>query len=96
MRIEWDNEKASKNKEKHGIAFGEASSAFYDSCARIIDDPDHSQDERRYVIVGLSLRARVLVACYCHRSGGEVIRLISARRATRSEEQAYWRFRHEG
>ena len=90
----WDKGKARANLTKHGISFEEAASSFHDAFARVIDDPDHSLDEERFVLLGLSLRARVLVVVHCLRDGGRAIRIISARRATRAEEQAYWRFWH--
>ncbi|MDO4427930.1 MAG: BrnT family toxin [Atopobiaceae bacterium] len=90
----WDEGKARTNLAKHGISFEEAASAFHDAFARVIDDPDHSLDEERFVLLGLSLRARVLVVVHCLRDGGRAIRIISARRATHAEERTYWRFWH--
>ncbi len=94
MDFEWDETKAHSNLKKHGVSFDEASTAFYDSEARIIEDPDHSKDEERFVLIGLSLLARVLVVCHCLRGDGGTIRIISARRATPREEATYWRYRH--
>ena len=96
ITFEWDDAKAEANVKKHGVSFEEASTVFYDPHALVIDDPDHSYDENRYVIVGLSEVARVLTVCHCYRETNEIIRIISARRATESEEDAYWRRRHEG
>lgn len=90
----WDERKARANLRKHGISFDEASSVFRDAFARVIDDPDHSCEERRYVLLGLSGRARVLVVVHCLRDGGSTVRIISARRATAREERTYWRFWH--
>ena len=94
MNFEWDEAKAHSNLEKHGVSFDEASTAFYDPDARIIEDPDHSKDEERFVLIGLSLLARVLVVCHCLRGKEGTIRIISARKATQREEATYWRFRH--
>lgn len=96
ISFEWDPRKAETNRTKHGVSFEEAATVFGDSYARIIPDPDHSNDEERFVILGLSLQARALTVCHCHRSTGEVVRIISARKATKNEESTYWRFRHEG
>lgn len=96
ITFEWDDAKAESNIEKHGVSFDEASSVFYDPHAVIVDDEAHSHDEGRFIIVGLSAVARVLTVCHCYRSANEVIRIISARRATRNEEATYWRLRHEG
>ena len=96
ITFEWDDAKAEANVKKHGVSFEEASTVFYDPHALVIDDPDHSHDENGYVIVGLSEVARVLTVCHCYRETNEIIRIISARRATKSEEDVYWRRRHEG
>lgn len=64
MRFEWDNTIADSNFEKHGVSFDEASSVFYDSYARIIPDPEHSEDEDRFIILGISKHAKVLTTCY--------------------------------
>ncbi len=65
---------------------------FLDENARVIDDPDHSEEEERLLLLGFSLQARCLIVTHCHRKSGSVIRLISARRATAAEESTYWRF----
>ena len=90
--FEWDENKAAINAAKHGVTFERAATAFDDRYARKIPDPDHSGDEDRFVLIGLDTAADVLVVCHCYRRGG-VIRLISARRATRNEERGYWRWR---
>lgn len=95
MRFEWDNTKADSNFKKHGVSFDEASSIFYDSYARVISDSEHSKDEDRFIILGISKQAKVLTACYCYRDSNEVIRIISARRATKTESNTYWRYCHE-
>jgi uncharacterized DUF497 family protein len=93
MRFEWDPAKAATNATKHGVTFEEAATVFGDPNARVIGDPDHSVDEERFVILGMSTRARELVVSHCLRGGrGEVIRIISARRATRRESAQYWRY----
>ena len=91
LRFEWDERKAAANKRKHGISFAEAKTAFLDENARVIADPEHSEDEERFVLLGLSISVRVLVVCHCYRKDGEVIRIISARKADRDEiEQYHW------
>ena len=83
--------KAAGNRRKHGISFAEAKTAFLDENARVIPDPEHSEDEERFVLLGLSISVRVLVVCHCYRKGGDVIRIISARKADREEiEQYHW------
>ena len=94
MSFEWDEKKAAANIVKHDVSFEEASSVFIDEYARIIDDPEHSLDEERFIILGMSRRTRALVVCHCYRNDDETIRIISARKATRREEQSYWRLRH--
>lgn len=96
IRFEWDANKAASNVVKHGVSFEEASSAFHDLYARVIDDPDHSLDEERFILIGLSLKARVLVVCHCYRGADDVVRIISARKATKNEAKQYWRYYHEG
>jgi uncharacterized protein len=90
LRIEWDAEKARANIRKHGITFEEAETAFSDDNALLLPDPDHSTAyEERLVLIGLSIAVRVLVVIHCERDNGNTIRLISARRATRSERAQY-------
>jgi len=87
LEFEWDASKASLNAEKHGVAFDEALTAFRDPLARVFDDPDHSADEHRELLIGHSSRQRLLVVCFVE---CEVrIRIISARRATKRERQDY-------
>ncbi len=87
----WDARKALANVRKHGVSFEEAQTVFLDEDARLIDDPDHSEEERRFLLLGYSSRARCLVVSHCYLESEGVIRLISARRATRKEEETYWR-----
>ena len=89
LRFEWDIRKATANEKKHGISFDEARSVFLDENARLIDDPDHSDDEDRFVLLGLSGALRLLLVCHCYRSDGNVIRIISARRANAHESKSY-------
>ena len=90
--FEWNRSKASANRRKHGVTFEEAKSAFLDENARVISDRDHSDDEDRFVLLGLSVRLRLLVVVHCFRLEGNVVRIISARRADRSERQQYSEF----
>ncbi len=94
--FEWDDRKAASNEIKHGISFDEAADAFSDPYARVIPDPDHSDYEERFILIGMSLSARVLTVCHCERNSGTSIRIISARKSTRTEREAYWRYRDEG
>ncbi|MDH3209030.1 MAG: BrnT family toxin [Burkholderiaceae bacterium] len=89
LRFEWDARKASANAKKHGVTFEEARSVFFDERARLIDDPDHSEDEERFILLGLSSSLRLLLVCHCYRSHGNVIRIISARKATAKESKSY-------
>jgi uncharacterized DUF497 family protein len=89
----WDPRKAQSNFAKHGISFEEAQTVFLDESARLIDDPDHSEDEDRFLLLGYSSQARCVIVSHCYRQSDSVIRLISARRATAQEEQVYWRLR---
>ena len=90
-RFEWDEKKNALNRRKHGVSFEEARTAFLDENARVILDPEHSADEERFVLVGLSISVRILVVCHCYRQTGDVIRIISARKANRDEsEQYHW------
>lgn len=89
LTFEWDSHKNEANRRKHGISFQEAESVFKDPNARLIGDPDHSIDEDRFVLLGLSYRLNVLVVCHCYRKKGGVIRIISARKAIKKEEEIY-------
>jgi uncharacterized DUF497 family protein len=92
LRFEWDARKSRANKSKHGVSFEEARTAFLDVSARVIADPEHSEDEDRFVLLGLSINLRVLVVCHCYRESEQVIRIISARRADPSEQREYARW----
>jgi hypothetical protein len=89
LRFEWDPAKAATNLRKHGVSFDEARSVFSDERAKLIADPDHSADEERFILLGLSARLRLLVVCHCCRGQGDVIRIISARKATAAESRNY-------
>ena len=89
IRFEWDENKNAINKKKHKISFEEAQTVFYDPDALIIDDPEHSQEEERFIILGVSANANLLVVCHCYRESDTVIRIISARKATKSEANKY-------
>ncbi len=93
IRFECDPVKDAANFRKHGIAFEEALTAFYDEFARIIYDAEHSQDEDRFALLGMSTRLRLLVVCHCYRQNDRVIRVISARRANKKETAEYQRFK---
>ena len=88
--FQWDEKKSRSNKRKHGVSFAEAETVFFDEKAIRYEDPDHSQDEDRFIMLGLSILLRALVVCHCHRSDDRVIRIISSRKATKSEAAAYW------
>lgn len=93
IEFAWDRRKARSNLIKHGVSFEEAQSVFLDQSARLIDDPDHSEDEDRLLLLGYSFQARCLIVSHCYRESDSVIHLISARRATKHEEEAYWSFK---
>ena len=87
--FEWDANKNITNQKKHHISFEEAQTVFYDEHALLIDDPDHSEEEERFILLGFSRRANLLVVCHCYRQSESVIRIISARKATKAEEKSY-------
>ena len=89
LRFEWDENKNISNQKKHRISFEEAQTVFYDDNALLIDDPDHSEEEERFILLGFSRRANMLVVCHCYRRSDSVIRIISTRKATKNEERAY-------
>ena len=89
LKFEWDENKNQINIKKHGISFEEATSVFYDDDALIIDDEDHNQEEDRFILIGFSFRANLLVVCHCYRQQESVIRIISARKAIKSERKEY-------
>ena len=91
IRFEWDERKSASNRRKHGVSFEEARTVFFDEDALEFPDPDHGED--RFLMLGMSLRQRVLVVCHCFRSSASTIRIISARKATRREREVYGRKR---
>ena len=92
LRFDWDPRKARANQIAHGVSFDEAKTVFFDEYARIISDPEHSDDEERFVLLGMSVGLRVLVVCHCSRESGNLLRIISARRADKSERREYARY----
>lgn len=89
LRFEWDPAKSASNRKKHGVSFEEAKSAFSDEHGRLLDDPDHSEDEQRVILLGMSSALRILVVCHCYREANSTIRIISARKANRAEQRQY-------
>mgnify|MGYP000867898368 FL=1 len=89
MNFVWDDNKATLNQQKHGVGFTEAATVFDDENSLVIFDPDHSLDEDRFIILGMSYALRLLVVCHCYRENDEQIRIISARKATRNETSNY-------
>ena len=89
IRFQWDPRKAVLNARKHSVSFEEAQTVFADEFAKLIDDPDHSEDEERFVLLGISSTLRLLVVVHCYRARGNVVRIISARKADRFEQSQY-------
>ena len=87
MDFEWDDQKAKYNLQKHGVSFPEASTVFYDSLAITFTDPDHSDDEDRYIVIGTSAEGRMLMVAHTDR--GDQIRIISARTLKPKERRLY-------
>ena len=87
--FEWDEKKSRINKQKHGVSFEEAKTVFFDERALFVEDPDHSESEDRFILLGFSAALRLLVVCHCYRDQENVIRIISARKATWPEAQSY-------
>ena len=85
----WNKEKNLTNIRKHGIPFKEAATVFLDPNATLIGDDAHSNDEERYIVIGMSKKLNMLMVCHCYRNDGEMIRLISARTATKEEQKLY-------
>jgi len=91
LRFEWDKKKSRENKRRHGVSFEEAQTVFLDENAIRYYDPDHSHDEDRFIMLGMSYTLRVLVVCHCYHVDDTVIRIISARKANAKEATVYWR-----
>lgn len=89
IKFEWDSTKALANKKKHGVSFEEAGSVFYDEFAVQFYDDENSESEDRFLMLGFSGEARILIVCHCEREQGKTIRIISARKATKLESKYY-------
>ena len=89
IKFEWHPSKATANLKKHQVSFEEAQSVFYDDFAVQFFDNEHSEEEERFLLLGMSAHFKLLLVCHCERQGGEVIRIISARKATRRESAFY-------
>lgn len=89
IRFVWDRTKATANVKKHGVSFEEAQTVFYDELAIQFFDVEHSSEEDRFLLLGMSSEANLLLVCHCERAGGDVIRIISARKATKGESRYY-------
>ncbi len=91
IEFDWDEAKNKANILKHGISFSEATSVFYDEYALLIADPDHSETEDRFVLLGLSVKLRLLLVCHCFEVDDGLVRIISCRKAKRKEMSLYKR-----
>lgn len=89
LTFEWDENKNRINKAKHKVSFEEAETVFYDENAVLIPDPDHSESEERFILLGFSAQARMLLVCHCYRKAETIIRIISARKANPRETEQY-------
>ena len=89
LRFEWDKEKNRENQRKHGVSFMEAQTVFFDEDAVEFYDDEHSEWEDRFLLLGISTKMRVLLVCHCLRESGSIIRIISARKATKNERELY-------
>ena len=93
LQFEWNQRKNKSNARKHGVTFEEAQTSFYDEQAIIFDDPDHSEEEDRFILLGTNHKLNTLVVCHCYRETETIVRIISARKARKEEEQYYWSHR---
>lgn len=91
--FEWDKRKEKTNIKNHGVSFEEARTTFYDEHALLFHDPDHSEDEERFILLGVSYKLNTLIVCHCFREEETVIRIISARKADKDEINEYWKYR---
>ena len=89
IKFEWDENKNQINKVKHGVDFSEAKTVFYDECAILFDDPEHSAEEDRFLILGISKHENLCIVSHCYRGRDNIIRIISARKATKNEIRTY-------
>ena len=90
LSFTWNKRKNTLNQKNHGVSFEEAKTVFYDENATLYFDPDHSEDEERYILLGISARLNVLIVCHCYRESESTIRIISARKANKKEQKSYW------
>ncbi len=90
IEFEWDSKKEKANAKKHGVTFEEARTTFYDEHALQFSDPEHSEDEDRFILLGISFKLNTLVVCHCFRQDEKIVRIISARMADKDEAKAYW------
>ena len=93
LNFEWDEAKNVQNQKKHGVSFQEAATVFSDAYARLIPDPEHSEGEERYILMGLSSKFKLLLVCHCEKDS-DTIRIISARKAGKSERKQYEDYNH--
>ncbi len=89
IKFEWHQSKAAANLKKHQVSFEEAQTVFYDEFAVQFFDEEHSDDEERFLMLGMSVHSKLLIVCHCEREDGQVIRIISARKATKRESAFY-------
>lgn len=90
LEFEWDKKKDKINAKKHGVSFGEARTVFFDEQAIQFYDPEHSDEEDRFILLGASFKLKTLVVCHCFKEDETIVRIISARKADIEEEQVYW------
>ncbi len=90
LKFEWDKKKSKSNTNMYGVDFEEAQTVFYDENALQFYDPEHSEDEDRFILLGTSFKSKTLVVCHCFREEETKIRIFSARKADKSEQQVYW------
>jgi len=92
IRFTWDKKKAKLNLKRHKVSFEEAVTSFNDTNARFMHDPEHSDEEDRYILMGMSCSIRILVTIHCYRENDSEVRIISARKADKQEQKKYWEF----
>jgi uncharacterized protein len=89
LQFIWDEKKNQANRRKHGVTFEEAQTAFFDERAKVYFDPDHSENEERFILLGVRYRLRTVIVCHCYREEELLIRIVSARKADRREQVDY-------
>jgi len=92
IQFTWDDQKDRENQKKHGVSFEEAKSVFYDENARLIHDPDHSDAEERFILLGLSYKLRIILVVHCYYEDESIIRIIAAKKAVKNEQRKYKEF----